>query len=128
MRVLIATRETQHEDTDDFCWTVEGELVRFPESICGDPDCGCDRSLAGMASSRATTTAKVVERDDIDAETFRLLLHDALVREGWVREDDAADRAWVQQWANAHLAAARLFEPGSVVEYRNGELWERTAA
>ena len=40
MRVLVATSHTQGERPDDYCWTIEGELVRLPLLECDCPDCG----------------------------------------------------------------------------------------
>lgn len=66
MKVLVATAALQGTRSDDFNFCIEGELV-WIGSVCStdraDPDggCGCGRSFAGMASHRATTTARVAE-------------------------------------------------------------------
>ena len=104
---------------------VEGELVRFPGMTCDCPDCGCDRAMAGMASSRATTTFKVVDRTDLDAASFRQLLHDALERDGWFDLDCGDDESWVTDFADHHLESALAFEAGSVLELRDATLWRR---
>src|SRR3990172_8245236 len=66
VKVLVATAETQGERSNDFCHTVEGELVTWPALECSgesvDGGCGCRRALCGVGSLKATTTAKVVER------------------------------------------------------------------
>lgn len=125
MHVLVATGQTQGQRADDFSWTVEGELVRLPGIECDCPDCGCDRALAGLTRERATTTAAVVDRADIDAHAFRTALHDALTRERWIRAGDPDDEAMVDAFASGHLAAAAYFEPGTVLEYRDGSLTAR---
>ncbi len=64
MRLFTATRLTQGQRENDFCWAEEDELVRFPFECDGesvDGGCGCRRSMAGICSNKATTTFKVVE-------------------------------------------------------------------
>jgi hypothetical protein len=80
MHVLVATTQRQGQVDDDFCYTIEGELVRLPflECDCGD-SCGCTRSFAGLTSHRATTTAVVAERPDLNCDNYTELLFDDLV-------------------------------------------------
>ena len=91
MKVLVATNETQGARENDFCWTVEGELVFIPPIECGrgyvDDNCGCRRSMAGMVSWRATTTVKVVEREDLDPTNYYTLVVDALESQGYVTKE-----------------------------------------
>lgn len=125
MKVLVATRETQGVREDDYCWTVEGELVRLPGLACDCPDCGCDRGMAGLSSSRATTTAKVVNREDLDPQSYGVLLCDALTREGWVSNNGMSEEE-AYEWAREHLEFAAFFAEGTVVELRNDQLRART--
>lgn len=128
MRIFVATRETQGMREDDFSWTVDGELVRFPGLTCDDPGCGCERSMAGLASSRATTTFKVDVRSGLDRAGYRAAIRDALSREGWIEPGTADDDArWVDDWADEHLAAAALFPVGTVLELCDGRLVPRTS-
>lgn len=86
MRVLVATTETQGDRPGDYSATLEGELVTVLVVECDAPDrCGCGRGFPGLASRRATTTACVVERPDLDADTVRDLVADSLDRDGWGR-------------------------------------------
>ncbi|HEX4815354.1 MAG TPA: hypothetical protein VFV66_21640 [Nonomuraea sp.] len=68
MKLLVETRLTQGQRTNDFNHCLPGELVRLA-SVCdrdnGDPDggCGCARSFAGFASALGTTTAIVADVD-----------------------------------------------------------------
>jgi hypothetical protein len=91
MKVLTATSQTQGWRHNDFCWAVEGELVFFAPFECGrgsiDDECGCRRSMAGLASHRATTTMKVVEREDLDPETYFALIADGVQSQGYVSEE-----------------------------------------
>ena len=86
MKVLAATRQTQGWRDNDFCSTVEGELVFFAPFECSrgfvDDDCGCRRSMAGLVRHRATTTIKVIEREDLDPETYFVLIADGLESQG----------------------------------------------
>lgn len=97
MLVLIATDELQGTDPDDYAWTVEGELVTALVSECASGDrCGCGRGFAGLASSRATTTAMIVDRPGVREPDVRDAVYGWLDRDGWVdllQADIAADRA-----------------------------------
>jgi hypothetical protein len=63
MNALTATKQTQGWRDNDFCWTLEGELVFFPPIECGrgsiDDGCGCRRSMAGLASQRGAGRSSV---------------------------------------------------------------------
>ena len=49
MKVLVATRNTQGQRGNDFCFVPEGEIVAFPAAECTgekiDGSCGCRRSV-----------------------------------------------------------------------------------
>jgi hypothetical protein len=81
MNVLVATSLTQGWRDNDFCWTVEDELVAFPPLDCEggsiDDGCGCRRSVAGVASHRATTPIKVAHREQLDPNTYFTLICEA---------------------------------------------------
>jgi len=84
MRVLVATNELQGMSTGDFAWGVDGELVTGVVEECRDGDeCGCRRSWAGLGSSRATTTAMVVDRPAIGERDLREAIGEWLDRSGW---------------------------------------------
>jgi len=85
MLVLIATNELQGAVADDYAWTVEGELVTAVVSACAASDrCGCRRGFPGLASSRATTTAMIVDRPGVSELDLRDAVYDWLDRSGWV--------------------------------------------
>ena len=47
----------------DFCWTVNGELLTYPDFPCADADvCGCGWSFAGITSARACSWGVVDAR------------------------------------------------------------------
>jgi len=86
VKVLVATSLTQGHARDDYCWTVDGELVLAgPILECSTPHrCGCGRGFPGLASCRATTTAMVVDRPDFDRSTLRIAIRESLDRQGWL--------------------------------------------
>ncbi|GJM36987.1 MAG: hypothetical protein DHS20C19_03540 [Acidimicrobiales bacterium] len=88
MKVLVATSETQGTVEEDYFWTVEGELVYIQSVSCSDPRCGCSRGFAGMSSSRATTTAMVVDRPELSRADVAKALADSLERGGWLAHCD----------------------------------------
>jgi hypothetical protein len=76
MYVLTATNDTQGLIGGDYGFTTEGELVALPLTECDAPRCGCNRGWAGLSSRRATTTAIVSERPDLDRAAYRQLIID----------------------------------------------------
>jgi hypothetical protein len=85
MKVMVATKEMQGVVQGDYCWCVEGELVTGVVVACCDGDrCGCSRGWTGLASSRATTTALVVDRPGVTEADLREAVRDHLERAGWI--------------------------------------------
>jgi hypothetical protein len=71
---LGAGRSSAELRRRDFCWTIDGELLTFPDFPCADADvCGCGWSFAGITSARATTWGVVEVRSikSIAAEVSR---------------------------------------------------------
>jgi hypothetical protein len=127
MKVLIATRRTQGAVPGDFCWALEGELVTpVTESCCSPDSCGCGRSFPGLASSRATTTAMVVERPELDGHRLREVLTDSLDRQGWLQglTGDLADEVVGDHVAAIDMVCAH-FEIGAVVGRRASSVFIR---
>ncbi|MGH9052718.1 MAG: DUF7715 family protein [Acidimicrobiia bacterium] len=81
--------------------------------------------MAGMASSRATTTFMVRDRTDLDEEMFVELIRDALQREGGITPGDPEEEAFVAYRAREHLCLAASFEEGKVLELRGQVIAER---
>jgi hypothetical protein len=128
MKVLSATSETQGWRDNDFCWTVEGELVLFvPFECCRgsiDDGCGCRRSMAGAVSHLATTTMKVIERNELDHDTYFALITGALQSQGYVNDRLLADpevSVWVHNLADELADLAEAHPVGTVFE-RRGDL------
>lgn len=109
MRVFVAGEGVLEDD--DFSWTVPGELVHFPTVICADPVCGCERSMCGFASHKATTVFEV--RDlGMAPDTYTGLLLDSLKASGWLTLVSEEDQVWLDDWVDEHLCAASDFPPG----------------
>ena len=125
MKVLVATRRTQGLRPDDFCWTIDGELVLARGLIeCSAPArCGCGRGCPGLASSRATTTAIIVERPEIDMHGLSAAIRESLDRQGYLDDldDDEADEI-VERECWRLTAITRSWPVGTVLERRNGRL------
>jgi hypothetical protein len=84
MRVLVATKETQGYESDDYAFTVEGELVMAEVSECASPErCGCGRGFPGLASRRATTTAMIADLAHLTEADLRQAIADWLDGSGW---------------------------------------------
>ena len=121
VNILVATIEGQGSRPGDYAWAVEGELVYVPAVACNDPGCGCRRGFAGMASARSTTTALVVERNDLTSNELSNALSDSLERQGWLsgRWSEADEDLFRDLFQRTQLAATH-FAPGTVIE-RDGD-------
>lgn len=135
MRVLTATKRTQGQRSNDFSWTVEGELVTFPVIECGhgtiDDGCGCKRSMAGLASHRATTTVQVTDRPDLTPGLYRTLIVDGLKAQGYLNDQLLESREvqeWVGETVDELVFIAAIFEMGTVLERRDGGVSVRAGA
>lgn len=123
MKIFVAVGPDNKKRPDDFSWTVDGELVSLPLDTCCCPDCGCERAVAGLASSKATTTFEVIDHPELDAAGYVGAFSDAMKRQGWLQEGD--DDCWVAEWAGEHLRLAAGFSPGQVLEIRDGRIRSR---
>lgn len=116
---LLRTAGHDVVHTGDIDLATEGELVTLPPMECDRPDsCGCGRSFAGLTSHRATTTAEIVERSDLDQGRMRRLLE-----EDWERQGvpvDARLRTAIQEDVAAIEAGLAAFPLGGVV-HRAGD-------
>ena len=114
------SRAGANKRSNDFNWTVDGELVSLPLGVCDCPDCGCERAVAGLASSKGTTTFTVIDNPELDAAGYVRAFSDGWKRQGWLKEGD--DDGWVAEWAGEHLRLASGFPPGQVLEIKAGQI------
>jgi hypothetical protein len=99
--------------------------VLFPPLECGresiDDDCGCRRSMAGVASHRATTTIKVVDREELDPDIYFTLISKGLSDQGYVTKELMRNpnvNEWLDDITNELLAMAGAFAVETVLERR----------
>jgi hypothetical protein len=130
MRVLVATKQTQGSQPGDYAATVEGELVTPVAAECDSPrTCGCGRGFPGLASNRATTTAMVVDRPDLDPDEVRDAIEDSLERGGWL---DHLDDDEVEALLDEHMicidTVCSAFPVGTVVSRWGAKVYSRPTA
>lgn len=124
--VLVATKETQGQRRNDFCWCDDGEPVRFTVQCDGetvDGNCGCRRSMSGMTTHRATTTFRVKPLP-ITREQFVDMLRASHARSGFPIVEDRL----YQEDADELLRLAAAFPANAVIEKRGGKMQTRRRA
>ncbi|WP_354501952.1 hypothetical protein [Mycetocola sp. 2940] len=99
---------------NDYSFTVPGELVYVQDPCDCDRieplnGCGCSRGFAGVASARATTTAKVVDLPELSIESYTVALRAGLVAQGWPGE-------WAPGMAELMLDMAAHSPIGTIIE------------
>ena len=113
--IFVATRQTQGQRDNDFCFVPEGEIVTFPVFTCAgeeaDGACGCCRSLCGVYSSTGTTTMKVALLEG-GRPALEQAIRSSLWRGGW-------PQVGVEKRVAKIITAASQFPIGTVVEWRD---------
>jgi len=59
MKLLVATRKTQGQRENDFCWADDGEVLKFTIECGGEPidgPCGCRRAMSGVKTAITPAT------------------------------------------------------------------------
>jgi hypothetical protein len=128
MKVLVATNQSQGAESGDYCWALEGELVLSGPSLeCDDPDrCGCARGFPGLASCRASTTAVVVDRPEIDRTMLVDVIRDSLERQDLLIGLDPEDVGeLVDDEVELIERITTAFPVGTVVGRAGTDVWER---
>jgi len=123
MKVLVSTKDLQGSAAGDYQWTVDGELVAVGSLDCDYPDCGCRRGFPGLASSKATTTALVVERSQMTMDDLRTAVASWLERDGWFRliDDLEEEEDMIDEFVDEIVHVCSDFVPGTVLG-RDGNL------
>lgn len=120
MKLLRATKATQGQRENDFCWAADNELV-YPGFICGrdknddgtfnvDGGCGCARAVCGVDTHKGTTTF-VVSEEPLTRDEAEAIFEQSLVCAGWGEESGIAALDEV-------LKIAEPFDTGVVLERR----------
>jgi len=131
MKVLVSTEQTQGQRKSDFCFVPEDEILTLGFECDSDRDkidggCGCRRSFSGVECRRGTTTAKVIERDDLTVGKLSTLLFDSLIATG--AGEVASDRELrhdAEQDAQEMARLAAFFNVGDVIEKRGQKIRSR---
>jgi hypothetical protein len=120
MKLIVATKETQGQCKDDFCFADEGEIVVVSDCDNLHGSCGCDRSMVGVRSTGGTTTMLVVEAD-ITREQYIEQLRTA---NGDYAGCDLSDAFFAAQ-ADVLLELAAEFPVGTVIERKGDDFEQR---
>ena len=117
MKIIVATKQTQGQRTDDFCYAREGEIVLLSDD-CDElhAGCNCHCSMVGAETGKGTTTMQVVESQMTRAAFV------AAVRAGELRagfDDLLSERAFEAE-AGELLRLAAQFPVGAIIE-RDGD-------
>ena len=113
MKVLVATERGQGTKPDDYSWTTEGELVRLDD--CPDRYCRCT-GFSGVESHRATSTALVVEREDVTPELLVAIFERNWGAGGWGEYlDNDEIRELAEEDVLTLISHLEDLEPGTVV-------------
>ena len=115
MKIIVATSETQGQQSRDFNFVPDGEIVMVSDCDCLHAGCDCVRSMVGIHCGKGTTTMKVVE-SNMTREKYRRLIKEANQGFGELGVDDAI----FNEQADALLELAMQFPAGAVIE-RDGE-------
>ena len=130
MLVMVATKQGQGQAAGDYSWTVEGELVTPVVAECASGDrCGCTRGFPGLASSRATTTATVVDLPHISEADLREVIEGSLERDGWLELiplDEAHEL--LDEHVERIAAVCATFPVGTVVGRQGSLVFDRSIA
>jgi hypothetical protein len=128
MKVLVATNRSQGSEPGDYHWAIDGELVLGGPLIeCCEPRCGCGRGFPGLASSRATTTAEVVELAELDRSAVAIAVRDSLERQGYLHavDPEEVDEA-VDDEVQLIEEIVAWFPVGTVIARSGTQVWARS--
>ncbi len=80
--------------------------------------------MAGLVSHRATTTIKVADREELDPDTYFIVISDGLEGQGYVTKklmEDPDVNEWLGDVTNELMGIAEPFAVGTILE-RRGDL------
>jgi len=133
MFTFVATMLTQGKRRSDFNHCHDGELLlpffggHDGESV--DGKCGCQRSLVGVNSHKATTTFRVMHVA-LQEVALKALVDNNLEKSGWVMDPSTGDDAKYKERAlmltKVMVAEANRHPIGAVLERRGGSFAVRS--
>ena len=127
MLIFEATDQMQGQRDSDYHHARNTELVYLPPIDCSDSACGCKLGFAGFDSHRATTTAMVVERPDMDIQELCRQLAASLHDGGWI-DSTSPDHELVAMLADEIVQLATRYGEygvGTVIERDGNDLMLR---
>jgi len=131
MKVFVATTQTQGRRPNDFFHAKPGEILKrgIP---CGkerghpDGDCGCQRSLVGTGTLKATTTFVVADLTGTKTELLELLRDSARQSGMMSASPTVKELREVEVECNWIMRHANKYPAGTFLEYRSGILGVRS--
>ena len=117
MKILVATKQTQGQNTLDRCGCDEGEVVFF------HPDEPDSDEMVGTRTLGFTTTFKVTDAGVMDAMDLADTIAQALERRGKGLHSSMMDRA--MKMALEIIKRADQYDDGDVLELRGGIIFPR---
>ena len=127
MKLLVATKETQKQRRNDYCWVPEGEPVGFGFGFAHDGEeidgtCGCRRAMCGVYCNQATTTMKVV--DSKITKKQLVALRKKHYQKDWFFSLKTSTKMALQEVADLQQAVYP-FPVGCIVEKRGEQFVQR---
>ena len=124
-RMIVAPQEGAADGAADFNFTQPGELLyENPLVCCSSLTCGCNRSLAGAESSKATTVGVVAEVD-LPPEALVETAERVSQRAGWDEDTVLVSLLRIQAIAGSHPVGT-LLRPWFNPDVAPGGAWEYT--
>jgi hypothetical protein len=125
VKVLVAVADTPRPRDGDFNFATPGEVLALSVLICRTPErraeCGCDRSFAGVDSSKATTYARVAELGEAEAAALASSFPDSSRVAGWPGLPLERRAAILWQEIVELSALIDAVSPGAEVRIRSGQ-------
>ena len=128
MKVMVATTSPRawRRATTAGRWTASSSSAARRWSATTPTACGCGRGFPGLGSCRATTTAMVVDRPEIDRAMLADVIRDSLERQGWLGgfDPDEVDEL-VEDEVELIERITAAFPVGAVLGREGTDVWER---